>query len=99
MAEGEAAAARGAAVDRSERPSGIVWVSLLPYDWGKIASFVILASFAIVGMIAMFAWAMGIAHFGQSSIARNDLTKLIADDSPDGILVTNKDGRVIYANQ
>ena len=113
MAEGEEAAARSAAVDRSERPSGIFWVlalaaviiliavgvSLLPYDWGKVASFGILAVFAIVGMIAMFAWAMGIAHFGQSSIARNDLTKLIADDSPEGILVTNKDGRIIYANE
>jgi two-component system cell cycle sensor histidine kinase/response regulator CckA len=113
MAEGEEAAARGAAVDRSERPSGIVWVlalvlllaaisvvvALLPDNLGKAASFVILAAFAAVGVVAMFLWAMGIAHFGLNSNARNDLTKLISDDSPEGILVTNKEGRIIYANE
>jgi two-component system, cell cycle sensor histidine kinase and response regulator CckA len=114
MAESEEAAARGAAVDRSERPSGIGWVIalvlflggivavitlLLPDNLGKTASFLILAIFAAIGVFAVFLWTMGIAHFGHEASARNDLTKLISDDSPEGILVTNKEGRIIYANE
>ncbi|MDQ0394055.1 cell cycle histidine kinase CckA [Labrys monachus] len=112
MAEGEDAATRGVAVDRSERPSGILRVLLLalvilalsalvwwlPPKAGTMASYIVLAILAAVGMSCLFAWVVGIVHFGQTSVARNDLTKLIVDDSPEGILVTNREGRVIYAN-
>jgi two-component system cell cycle sensor histidine kinase/response regulator CckA len=112
MAEGEETAARGVAVDRSERPSGVARVLLLalvivtlpvlfyllPPERGTMASFLSLAVLAAIGMAGLFAWVIGIVHFGQTSVARNDLTKLISDDSPEGILVTNKEGRVIYAN-
>jgi two-component system, cell cycle sensor histidine kinase and response regulator CckA len=56
-----------------------------------------LAALAAVGMFAMFLFAVGVLQFGGRS-ARNDLTKLIADSAADGVLVTEADSRVIYAN-
>jgi two-component system, cell cycle sensor histidine kinase and response regulator CckA len=57
-----------------------------------------LAALAAVGMLAVFLFAVGVLQFGGQS-ARNDLTKMIADGASDGILVTDPEGRVVYANK
>jgi two-component system cell cycle sensor histidine kinase/response regulator CckA len=57
-----------------------------------------LAALAAVGVLAMFLFAIGALHFGGQS-ARNDLTKLITDNASDGVLVTDSEGRIVYANK
>ncbi len=57
-----------------------------------------LAGLAALGVLAMFLLAIGVVQFSGRS-ARNDLTKLIADGAPDGVLVTDTEGRVVYANR
>jgi two-component system, cell cycle sensor histidine kinase and response regulator CckA len=57
-----------------------------------------LAALAALGVLAMFLLAVGVLQFGGRS-ARNDLTKLIADDASDSMVVTDAAGRVIYANK
>ncbi len=58
----------------------------------------LLALLAVVGVFALFAGAVGIIEFSGRAL-RNDLTKAIADSAPEGMLVVDSDGRVIYANQ
>ena len=112
MADGEGAASRSVAVDRSEKAGGVTRVVLLTVTFVAVMLALILvareqaeplilgllALLAVVGVFSLFAGAIGIMHFGSSAGARNDLTKLIADDAPEGLVVTDKDGRIIYAN-
>jgi two-component system, cell cycle sensor histidine kinase and response regulator CckA len=57
-----------------------------------------LAGLAALGVLALFLLAVGVLQVGGQR-ARNDLTKLVADGAPDGILVTDAEGRIIYANR
>ncbi len=56
-----------------------------------------LAVLATVGVFSMFALASGILRLPTAQPA-NPLIKSLVDDAFDGILVTDGDGRVIYAN-
>ncbi len=57
-----------------------------------------LAALAAIGVLSLFLFAIGgLQWAGRSS--RNDLTKIIADGSTDGLLATDTEGRVIYANR
>jgi two-component system cell cycle sensor histidine kinase/response regulator CckA len=56
-----------------------------------------LAVLATVGVFSLFAYAAGILRLSGSEQA-NPLIKAVVDDSFDGVLVTDSDGRVIYAN-
>jgi two-component system cell cycle sensor histidine kinase/response regulator CckA len=58
----------------------------------------ILGGLAVVGVFCLFAGAVDILHFGQSQ-ARNDVTKAFADNLPQGALVADQAGRVLYANE
>ncbi len=58
----------------------------------------ILAGLAVVGVFCLFAGAVGILQFGQTQ-ARNDVTKAFADNLPQGALIVDVSGRVLYANQ
>jgi len=58
----------------------------------------ILAGLAVVGVFCLFAGAVGILYFGQRH-ARNDLTKAFVDNLPQGALIADSAGRVLYANQ
>jgi len=101
-----------AAVDRTERTGSPGLVLLLavilvgavasysflpPADAGRL-TLGLLAFLAIVGVIGLFAYAVGFLQFSGQA-ARNDITKLIADTGPDGLLVTEGDTRVHYANE
>jgi two-component system cell cycle sensor histidine kinase/response regulator CckA len=57
----------------------------------------ILAGLAVVGVFCLFAGAVGILHFGQTH-ARNDVTKAFVDNLPQGALIADTGGRVLYAN-
>jgi two-component system cell cycle sensor histidine kinase/response regulator CckA len=59
---------------------------------------VILAGLSVVGVFALFAGAVGILRFGERS-ARNDITKALVDNLPQGALVTTARGKIVYANQ
>ncbi|WOJ89316.1 response regulator [Methylocapsa polymorpha] len=100
------------AVDRTERlgSPGLVLLfamvlagaaatfSLLPKDEAGNLVIGLLAVLAIVGIFASFAVAAGILQFfGQSS--KNDLTKLICDGNPEGLIAIDGSGKIIYANE
>jgi two-component system, cell cycle sensor histidine kinase and response regulator CckA len=56
-----------------------------------------LTGFATIGLLGLFLLAIGILQVAGRG-ARNDLTKLITDTSQQGLLVTDTESRVIYAN-
>ncbi|EIM30601.1 cell cycle histidine kinase CckA [Microvirga lotononidis] len=102
---------RSAAIDRSDRPGHIGWVLLLAgvlvgatlslrfLDIEQTQPLILglLAFFAMAGVFFLFAMAIGVVQFpGQT--ARNDITKLMADTSGDGLVVIEDDGRITYAN-
>jgi PAS fold len=58
----------------------------------------ILGGLAVIGVFCLFAGAVGILHFGQSQ-TRNDVTKAFVDNLPQGALVADQSGRVLYANE
>jgi two-component system, cell cycle sensor histidine kinase and response regulator CckA len=57
-----------------------------------------LAALAAIGVLSLFLLAIGGLQWAGRS-ARNDLTKIISDGSSDGLLATDTEGRVIYANR
>ena len=107
----EVSGAAPAVIDRSER-SGHVGL-LLALAGLLVAAFagltfvsseraqplilILLALLAMAGVFFVFALAVGALRLGRSG-GRNDLTKAIADGSPDGLLVVEENGRVEYAN-
>ena len=100
------------AIDRSERSGspGLVLLlaaalvaiaaafSFLPPDQAGRLLKALLAVLAMVGVLALFAYAVGFLQFSGQSV-KNDITKVIADTGADGLLVTEGDSRVIYANE
>jgi len=101
----------GDPIDRSDRQGNALLVMLLAVllVGSLTASFYLsedgrthfllwfLAALAAVGVLSLFLVAIGTFQLtGRAS--RNDLTKLIADGAHHGILVTDAEGRVIYAN-
>ncbi|MDQ0471416.1 cell cycle histidine kinase CckA [Labrys wisconsinensis] len=114
MANGEGGGGQGFAIDRSERASRIKPVLVVVLAAALLAALAastflakeqaeslvlgLLAILAAVGVVSLCMHAFGFMHFGQDGQVRNDLTKAIADGSPEGLVVTDKDGRVVYAN-
>ncbi|ODS00295.1 hybrid sensor histidine kinase/response regulator [Methyloceanibacter superfactus] len=100
------------AADRTERDGSVGLVVLLALALAMAAvglamvsremaePFVlaILAGLAVVGVFCLFAGAVGILYFGQRH-ARNDLTKAFVDNLPQGALIADTTGRVLYANR
>ncbi len=101
-----------AAVDRTERTGSPLLVlaiavllvaaaasySFLPQDQAGRLTLGFLAVLAIVGLIAAFFYAVGFLQFSGQA-ARNDITKLVADTNAEGLLVTDGDQRILYANE
>ena len=100
------------AIDRTERAGSPLLVlviavllvaaaasySILPQEQAGRFTLGLLAVLAIVGLSSLFFYAVGVLQFAGQA-ARNDLTKLIADSSGEGLLVTEGDARVLYANE
>ena len=71
--------------------------SFLPPEHAGRVTIGLLAVLAVVGVIALFAYAVGFIQLSWQP-ARNDVTKDIADTAREGLLVTQGDTRVVYAN-
>ncbi|RNJ50662.1 cell cycle histidine kinase CckA [Methylocystis hirsuta] len=97
---------------RSERPAnvgltlalvialvaGVAAYYLTPSDLAPRVTILALAVFGVAGIFFLFAYAVGLIHF-SGRVAGNDVTKLIADASGEGLLVTRGDARIVYANE
>ncbi|HEY8125665.1 MAG TPA: response regulator [Methylocystis sp.] len=99
------------ALGRSERPpnvgltlalvialiAAVAAYYLTPSDLAPRATLLALAVFGVAGIFFLFAYAVGLIHF-SGRVAGNEVTKLIADTSGEGLLVTRGDARIVYAN-
>jgi two-component system cell cycle sensor histidine kinase/response regulator CckA len=75
----------------------VVAFSVLPRDEAQRLILAFLALLAVIGVFALFALAVGFIQFAGHG-SRNDLTKLLADTSNEGLLVTEGESQPIYAN-
>ncbi|MBM3654438.1 MAG: PAS domain-containing protein, partial [Alphaproteobacteria bacterium] len=72
--------------------------SLTPSDLAPRITVLALAIFGVAGIFFLCAYAIGLIQF-SGRVANNDVTKLIADTSSEGLLVARNDGRIVYANE
>lgn len=77
---------------------GAVAVAVISQETSELLFLTILAILAVVGVFALFATALGVLHFGER-VRQDDLTKAYADFLNDGLLITDNDGEVLYANE
>jgi two-component system cell cycle sensor histidine kinase/response regulator CckA len=75
----------------------LVAVSLLPQEAAHSVSAGILGILAVAGACAILATAAGILQVAGSE-AKAAVTRHICDESPDGLIVTAPDGRILYVN-
>ena len=101
-----------AAVDRTERTGSPLLIvvlalflvgaagsySLLPPEQAGRLTLGPLALLALVGLVALFFYAVGFLQLSGQA-ARNDVTKVIADTNAEGLLVTEGESRIVYANE
>ncbi len=100
------------ATDRTERDGSVglvvllalalaiaaVGLALVSREMAEPFVLAILAGLAVIGVFCLFASAVGILHFGPRH-ARNDVTKAFVDNLPQGALIADSAGRVLYANE
>ncbi|GBE42488.1 MAG TPA: PAS domain-containing sensor histidine kinase [Rhizobiales bacterium] len=100
------------AEDMSDREGGIgllvllavglamaaVALAMLSRDEAEPFVLAVLAGLSVVGVFALFAGAVGILRFGERA-ARNDITKALVDNLPQGALVATSRGKIVYANE
>ena len=99
-------------IDRSERPGRVglllvlagvlvgasVGLSFVASDQAQPLILGLLALLAMAGVFFLFALSIGALQFsGQSG--RDDITKGIVDAAPEGAIVVEEGGRIIYANE
>ena len=70
---------------------------LLPTELGLKAISFTIALLAIFGVFSILLYAFGQLQFAGRA-GRFDVTKAIADSNSDGLIVTDADSRIIYAN-
>ncbi len=99
------------AIDRSSREGSLGLVVLLAlgiavaavglavssHEAAEPFVLAILAGLSVIGVFCLFAGAVGILSFGDGE-AQDDTTKAFADNLTDGALITDRSGRVVYAN-
>jgi two-component system cell cycle sensor histidine kinase/response regulator CckA len=100
------------ATDRTERDGSVglvvllalalaiaaVGLAIVSREMAEPFVLAILAGLAVIGVFCLFAGAVGILHFGPRQ-ARNDVTKAFVDNLPQGALIADSVGRVLYANE
>ncbi len=104
---------RGAvSIDRSEQPGRVglllvlagllvgaaIGLSFVANEQAQSLIVWLLALLAMAGVFFLFALAIGALQLSGTA-ARDDITKGIVDAAPDGTLVVEDGGRLIYANQ
>ncbi|ATQ66709.1 MULTISPECIES: cell cycle histidine kinase CckA [Methylosinus] len=99
------------AYDRTERPGNIglvlalaiglvgaiVFASLLPAPLAPKFAAGLLALLAVAGVFSAFAYAVGFLRL-PAAAARRDVARQIADTFSEGLLVTEGDSQIVYAN-
>jgi len=71
---------------------------LAPHPMGAMILSWLMVALAAFGALGLLLFAFGLLQF-PSRAARFDTTKAIADSSPDGLLVSDREGRIVYANE
>ncbi|WP_342361538.1 cell cycle histidine kinase CckA [Terrarubrum flagellatum] len=74
-----------------------VAAAFLAGDQVRVLIVGVLSMLAMIGVASLFGFAIGLFTTSWRS-SRSDLTKAIVDSSKEAILVTDADGKVIYAN-
>ncbi len=78
--------------------AAVIAFALLPREDAAHLVFVLLASLALVGIVALFGYAIGFLKLTRETY-RDDITRIIADSSTVGVLVVSSDSRIVYANE
>ena len=103
---------QGPAIDRSDKPGNVglllmvagiivgaaVALGFLANEWAQPLILAFLALLSVIGVFSLLAMSIGLVQFAGKS-ARNDLTKTIVDEADDGVIVTEADNRILYANR
>ncbi len=96
-------------VDRGANPGSLLLLTFclvaaicafyfLPAGEGAKLAFWMITFLAVIGIFALLFYTFGFLLFAGQA-ARNDTTKIVADTSAEGLLVTDADSRVLYANE
>ncbi|MCX5497045.1 response regulator [Kaistia dalseonensis] len=99
-------------IDRSDRPSGIgrlvvlaaglvgaaLAFALLPPAAAEPFVFGLLGLLAVIGVFTLFAAAIGLVRIGGRA-PRDELARGFIDSMVEGLVVTDRDGRILYANR
>ncbi|MGO4735059.1 cell cycle histidine kinase CckA [Bosea sp. 2KB_26] len=67
-------------------------------EWAQPLILGLLALLSVIGVFGLFAFSIGLVQFSGRA-ARNDLTKAIVDSADDGVVVTEGENRIVYANE
>jgi two-component system cell cycle sensor histidine kinase/response regulator CckA len=103
---------RGPAVDHSDRQGGIgrlvvlalclvaaaLAFVLLPPAAAEPFVYAILGLLAVIGVFTLFAAAIGLVRIGGKP-PRDELARGFIDSMAEGMVVTDRDGRILYANR
>ncbi|HEY5798207.1 MAG TPA: PAS domain-containing protein, partial [Bosea sp. (in: a-proteobacteria)] len=100
------------AIDRSDKPGHIgvillvagllvgaaVALGFIANEWAQPLILGLLALLSVIGVFGLFAFAVGLIQFSGRA-ARNDLTKTIVDSADEGVVVTEGESGIVYANE
>jgi two-component system cell cycle sensor histidine kinase/response regulator CckA len=100
------------AIDRSDKPGHIgvillvagllvgaaIALGFIAHEWAQPLILGLLALLSVVGVFGLFAFAIGLVQFSGKA-SRNDLTKAVVDGAEDGVVVTEGENRIVYANE
>lgn len=100
------------AIDRSDKPGHIgvillvagllvgaaIALGFIANEWAQPLILGLLALLSVIGVFGLFAFAIGLVQFSGRA-ARNDLTKTLVDSAEDGVVVTEGENRIVYANE
>ena len=73
-------------------------VSVFGHAFGALAVFAIFAVLACVGIAAIFLWSLGFVQFAERA-ADGSIAREFLDTASTGLIIVDRKGRVIYANQ
>ncbi len=76
----------------------VVAFSVLPKDAAGTLVIGLLTLLAVIGIFGLFGYAVGFLQFSGQAL-RNDLTKLVCDSGLEGLIVSDADGKILYANE
>jgi two-component system cell cycle sensor histidine kinase/response regulator CckA len=76
-----------------------VLLAVLPRQEAAFYVQVLLGVLAVIGVCALFAGAIGLVRIGSRPPRASSLSRLVLEALSDGLIVTDQDGRIIFANK